>query len=102
MMRGKLRLIPEMSSSRPAWAPMNTNPSWIRIGNSTSSGADTHAPSPPAATSHAAAMRAAAPPSTATAIRTRSNRCALRATAPETANPTTPIAMYVTGSHAEP
>ena len=54
MIRGKLALIPAMSSSRPACPPMNTNPSWIRIGNSTSSGADTHAPSPPAATSHAA------------------------------------------------
>ena len=34
--------------------------------------------------------------------RARSNRCAARATAPETRIPATPIAMYVTGSQADP
>ncbi len=53
MIRGKLALIPAMSRSRPPCPPMNTKPSWIRIGNSTSSGTDTHAASPPTAMTQA-------------------------------------------------
>ena len=93
MIRGKLALIPAMSSSRPAWLPTNTNPSWMRIGNRTSSGTETHAPSPPAATTHAAAIATAAPPSTTIAIPSRSKRRAARAIAPDTTNPAAPIAM---------
>ena len=76
MIRGKLALIPAMSRIRPACPPMNTKPSWMRIGNRTSSGTDTQAPPPPAAIAQATPNRTAAPPRTMTAIRTMSKRCA--------------------------
>ena len=47
MILGKLALIPAMSRNRPACPPMNTKPSWIRIGNRTSSATDTQAPRRP-------------------------------------------------------
>ena len=92
MILGKLALIPAMSSSRPACPPMNTKPSWIRIGNRTSSGTDTHAP-PALATSHETPIATAAAPSTTSAMPRRSKRWAVRAIAPETAIPAAPIAM---------
>ena len=51
---------------------------------------------------HASAgSRPRPPPSTASAMPTRSKRCAVRATAPDTTIPAAPIAMYVTGSQAD-
>ena len=102
MIRGKLALMPAMSRIRPACPPMNTKPSWMRIGNRTRSGTDTHGADPPRATTQAMPIPTAAPPSTTTASPTRSNRAAVRATAPDTAIPATPITMYVAGSHPAP
>ena len=70
MIRGKLALMPAMSRIRPPAPPMNTKPSWMRTGNSTSRGADTHAARPPTATTQA-------PRRTTTARRgARRRRCA--------------------------
>ena len=91
MILGKLALIPAMSSSRPACPPMNTKPSWIRIGNKTNSGTDTHE-APARATTHETPRPAAAAPRTTSAMPRRSKRWAVRATAPETAIPAAPIA----------
>ena len=43
--RGNSSFIWRTSSNRPAWPPMNTNPTWSAIGNATRSTADTQAPS---------------------------------------------------------
>ena len=67
MIRGKLALMPAMSRIRPAWPPMNTNPSWMRIGNRTSSGTETQGADPSRATTQAMPIPTAAPPSTVTA-----------------------------------
>ncbi len=93
MIRGNDALIPAMSRSRPPWAPMNTKPSWMRIGKSTRSGAETHAPSPPDAMTQAAPIATAAPPRTTRAMRRWSTVRAVRATAPDTTMPAAPIAM---------
>jgi hypothetical protein len=50
----KRSFICRTSRSRPAWPPMNTNPSWSAIGNSTSRAADTQTP-PATRISHDAA-----------------------------------------------
>ena len=63
---------------------------------------ETQGADPSRATSQAMPIPAAAPPSTVTARPTRSNRCAVRATAPDTTIPATPMAMYVAGSHPAP
>ena len=102
MMRGNLALMPAMSRIRPACAPTNTKPSWMSTGNSTSSGPDTQAPPPPRVATHAANSRTAVAPRTTTAMRTRSKRRALRATAAETAAPAAPMTTYVSGSHCAP
>ena len=64
MILGKLALIPAMSSSRPACPPMNTKPSWIRIGNRTRSGTDTQRGRRPGRRPRRAPIPAAAAPST--------------------------------------
>ena len=102
MIRGNRALMPAMSRILPACAPMNTKPSWMSTGNSTRRGPDTHAPPPPRVATHAPRRRTAVVPRTTTAMRTRSKRRALRATATDTAAPAAPITTYVSGSHCAP
>ena len=90
--RGNRSFICRTSRSRPACPPMNTNPIWSAIGNSTRSAAETQTP-PATRISQDAAYRTARAERLAVATRTSLVRRAARAMSADAAVPKTAMAM---------